>query len=68
MLFRSLCWPAMSINRSMDIAGQQSATDQAFVLHQLCHAHNLQQFGDIMDTSSMNVRVRAKGATTQEAN
>ncbi|RYX92226.1 MAG: enoyl-CoA hydratase [Comamonadaceae bacterium] len=50
-----------AINRSMDIAGQQNATDQAFALHQLCHAHNLQQFGQIVDPSGMNAKVRDKG-------
>lgn len=53
-----------AVNRSLDISGQQNATDQAFALHQLCHAHNLQQCGDIMDTSSMNQKVRGKGATS----
>lgn len=55
-----------AVNRSIDITGQQSATEQAFALHQLCHAHNLQQFGEIMDTSGMKATVRDKGQTTKE--
>lgn len=55
-----------AINRSLDIAGQQNATDQAFGLHQLCHAHNLQEFGQIIDTSSMNAKVRDKGQAVKE--
>jgi len=50
-----------AINRSLDIAGQQNATDQAFALHQLCHAHTLQQGGEIIDTSNMSKKVRDKG-------
>jgi hypothetical protein len=34
-----------AVNRSVDIMGQPAAVDQAFALHQLCHAHNLQEFG-----------------------
>ena len=55
-----------AINRSMDIAGQQNATDQAFALHQLCHAHNLQQFGQIVDPAGMNAKVRDKGQPSSE--
>jgi len=55
-----------AINRSLDIAGQQNAADQAFALHQLCHAHNLQEFGQIIDSSSMNAKVRDKGQAIKE--
>ncbi len=50
-----------AINRSLDIAGQQNAADQAFALHQLCHAHTLQQGGEIIDTSTLSEKVRDKG-------
>jgi len=50
-----------AINRSLDIAGEQNAADQAFALHQLCHAHTLQQGGEIIDTSTLNEKVRDKG-------
>lgn len=55
-----------AVNRSMDITGQQNAADQAFALHQLCHAHNLQEFGQIIDSSSMNAKVRDKGQPIKE--
>ena len=42
-----------AVNRSMDIMGQQSAIDQAFALHHLCHAHNMQEFGSVVDPSGV---------------
>lgn len=47
-----------AINRSVDIQGQPAAIDQAFALHQLCHAHNLQEFGMIVDPSGLHPSVR----------
>ena len=46
-----------AVNRSVDIMGQPAAIDQAFVLHQLCHAHNLQEFGMIVDPAGMHPSV-----------
>lgn len=47
-----------AVNRSVDIQGQPAAIDQAFALHQLCHAHNLQEFGMIVDPSGLHPSVR----------
>ncbi|RJF77903.1 enoyl-CoA hydratase [Rhodopseudomonas palustris] len=47
-----------AVNRSVDIMGQPAAIDQAFALHQLCHAHNLQEFGMIVDPSGLHPSVR----------
>ncbi len=51
-----------AVNRAVDATGQQTAVDQAFALHQLCHAHNLQQFGMIVDPSGLHPSVRTKRA------
>ena len=42
-----------AVNRSVDLMGQQSGIDQAFGLHQLCHAHNMLQFGTVIDPMGM---------------
>lgn len=47
-----------AVNRAMDATGQQSAIDQAFGLHQLCHAHNLQQFGMVVDPAGLHPSFR----------
>jgi enoyl-CoA hydratase len=47
-----------AVNRSVDIMGQPAAIDQAFALHQLCHAHNLQEFGMIVDPTGLHPSVR----------
>jgi enoyl-CoA hydratase len=47
-----------AVNRSIDVMGQPAAIDQAFALHQLCHAHNLQEFGSIIDPGGMPEAVR----------
>lgn len=47
-----------AVNRSVDIQGQPAAIDQAFALHQLCHAHNLQEFGMIVDPSGLHPSAR----------
>lgn len=47
-----------AVNRSVDIQGQPAAIDQAFALHQLCHAHNLQEFGMIVDPTGLHPSVR----------
>jgi enoyl-CoA hydratase len=49
-----------AVNRAMDATGQQSAIDQAFALHQLCHAHNLQEFGLIVDPGGIPAAVRTR--------
>jgi enoyl-CoA hydratase len=47
-----------AVNRSIDVMGQPAAIDQAFALHQLCHAHNLQEFGSIIDPGGVPEAVR----------
>jgi enoyl-CoA hydratase len=51
-----------AVNRSVDVMGQPAAIDQAFALHQLCHAHNLQEFGMIVDPSGLHPSVRKQAA------
>ena len=38
--------------------GQPAAIEQAFALHQLCHAHNLQEFGMVVDPAGLHPSVR----------
>jgi enoyl-CoA hydratase len=38
--------------------GQPQALAQAFALHQLCHAHNRDQFGMLVDPSGLPSAVR----------
>ena len=47
-----------AVNRSVDVMGQPAAIEQAFALHQLCHAHNLQEFGMVVDPSGLHTSVR----------
>jgi enoyl-CoA hydratase len=47
-----------AVNRAIDVTGQPAAIDQAFALHQLCHAHNLQEFGMAVDPSGLHPSVR----------
>lgn len=51
-----------AVNRSIDVMGQPAAIDQAFALHQLCHAHNLQEFGMVVDPSGLHPSVRKQAA------
>ena len=53
-----------AVNRSVDVMGQPAAVDQAFALHQLCHAHNLQEFGMVVDPAGLHPSV--KRPTTAE--
>src|ERR1700692_3691649 len=53
-----------AVNRSVDVMGQPAAIDQAFALHQLCHAHNLQEFGMVVDPAGLHPSVR-KPATAK---
>jgi len=50
-----------AVNRTLDIMGQNSAIEQAFALHHLCHAHNMMQFGMLVDPSGLHPSVRKKG-------
>jgi enoyl-CoA hydratase len=49
-----------AVNRTLDIMGQNSAIEQAFGLHHLCHAHNMLQFGMLVDPSGLHPSVRKK--------
>jgi len=51
-----------AVNGSLDIMGQQAAIDKAYALHQLCHAHNFQQFGSIVDPSGVHGSVKGKAS------
>lgn len=52
-----------AVNRSVDVMGQPAAIDQAFALHQLCHAHNLQEFGMVVDPAGLHPSVRKQAST-----
>lgn len=47
-----------AVNRTLDIMGQNSAIEQAFALHHLCHAHNMLQFGQVVDPAGVPASVR----------
>jgi hypothetical protein len=47
-----------AVNRSVDVMGQPAAIDQAFGLHQLCHAHNLQEFGMVVDPAGLHPSIK----------
>lgn len=49
-----------AVNRTLDIMGQNNAIEQAFSLHQLCHSHNMIQFGTVVDPSGIPAAVRKK--------
>jgi len=51
-----------AVNRSVDIMGQPATVDQAFSLHQLCHACNLQEFGEIVDPAGLHPAVTKRPA------
>ena len=54
-----------AVNRSVDGMGQPAAIEQAFELHQLCHAHNLQEFGMIVDPAGLHPSVRKPPAAAE---
>jgi enoyl-CoA hydratase len=49
-----------AVNQTLDIMGQNSAIQQAFGLHHLCHAHNMMQFGMVVDPSGLHPSVTKK--------
>jgi enoyl-CoA hydratase len=53
-----------AVNRAVDVTGQPAAIDQAFALHQLCHAHNLQEFGMVVDPAGLHPSVRRTAQAT----
>ena len=54
-----------AVNRSVDVMGQPAAIEQAFALHQLCHAHNLQEFGMVVDPAGLHPSVRKPAVTAK---
>lgn len=50
-----------SVNASTDAQGQPTAIDQAFLYHQLCHAHNRVEFGGVLDPSGLPATVLKSG-------
>jgi enoyl-CoA hydratase len=59
----SLALAKEAVNRCIDISGQPSAIDSVFGLHQLAHAHNVQQHGTLLDPAGADpaVKNRAPG-------
>jgi enoyl-CoA hydratase len=51
-----------AVNRSVDLMGQQQATDHVFGLHQLCHAHNMMVHGVGVDPTGVSAAVSGKAA------
>lgn len=47
-----------AVNRAVDATGEQTGIDQAFGLHQLCHAFNMQQFGIVVDPAGLHPSFR----------
>lgn len=47
-----------AVNGALDAMGQPLAMERAFALHQLCHAHNLVEFGSIVDPSGVHGSIR----------
>lgn len=47
-----------AVNGAVDAMGQPQALAHAFALHQLCHAHNRDQFGMLVDPSGLPSAVR----------
>jgi enoyl-CoA hydratase len=47
-----------AVNGTLDIMGQQNAINHAFGLHHVCHAHNLQEFGMVVDPSGLHPSLR----------
>lgn len=54
-----------AVNRAMDVSGQQATIEHAFALHQLCHAHNLQEFGMVVDPGGLHPSVRKPAAAAE---
>ena len=50
-----------AVNRTLDIMGQNASIEQAFGLHHLCHAHNMLQFGMLVDPSGLHPSVKKSG-------
>ena len=48
-----------AVNGAQDAMGMPLAMDRAFALHQLCHAHNLVEFGSIVDPSGLHGSVKS---------
>ena len=51
----ALAMAQQAVNQTLDIMGQQSAVDAAFGLHHLCHAHNMEVFGRVVDPGGVKL-------------
>lgn len=47
-----------AVNRCVDLSGQQAGIDSVFGLHQLAHAHNIQQHGKLLDPKGADAAVK----------
>ena len=47
-----------AVNGTLDIMGQQNAINHTFGLHHLCHAHNMQEFGMVVDPAGLHPSVK----------
>lgn len=53
-----------AVNAAQDAQGRVSAMQTAFALHQLAHAHNLAQFGQLIDPSALPIETSFQKAPT----
>jgi enoyl-CoA hydratase len=58
----ALAMAKQAVNQTLDIMGQQSAVDAAFGLHHLCHAHNMEVFGRVVDPGGVQLPAAAPAA------
>ena len=56
-----------AVNRTLDTMGQQNAIDAVFGLHQLCHAHNMIRFGQVIDPGGVPAAVKRPAAAPEGA-
>jgi len=54
----ALAMAKQAVNQTLDIMGQQSSIDAAFGLHHLCHAHNKEVFGTVVDPGGVPAAVK----------
>ena len=51
-----------SVNQTMDAMGQATAMNATFSMHQICHSHNMQVFGQLANPAG--VQIAPKSAKT----
>jgi enoyl-CoA hydratase len=52
-----------AVNAAQDAAGRSSAMQTAFALHQLCHSHNMQVYGQLIDADFTPAAWQAQTST-----